>query len=99
VGSCLQICIEVNDHVVKMSTIAHVYQEKNAIPQWGRAKSLRQTHGFTAPQLMRYAQAGLIRSSHIKRPGQSRGVRLFHLGDIDRLISDNIDNPPNLNVR
>lgn len=71
-------------------------QEKHATPQWARAKSLRQTHGFTAPQLVRYAQAGLIRSSHIRRPGQSRGVRLFNLSDLDRLIADNIDNPHNL---
>jgi hypothetical protein len=40
---------------------------------------------------MRYAEEGLIRTSHIRRPGQTRGVRLFHLGDIDRLIADSIE--------
>ena len=72
--------------------IAHMHQETHAIPQWARAKSIRQTRGFTAPQLVRYAQAGLIRSSHIRRPGQSRGVKLFNLYDLDRLIADSIDN-------
>lgn len=40
---------------------------------------------------MRHAAEGLIRTSHIKRPGQTRGVRLFHLGDIERLIADSIE--------
>jgi hypothetical protein len=61
-------------------------------PQWGRSKPIRLSHGLTAPQLMRYALDGLIRTSHIRRPGQTRGVRLFHLGDIDQLIASGIEN-------
>jgi hypothetical protein len=61
------------------------------LPQWARAKEIRSIHGLTAPQLMRYAQDQLIRTSHIKRPGQTRGVRLFHLGDISALITANIE--------
>ncbi len=44
---------------------------------------------------MRYAEAGLIRTSHIRRPGQTRGVRLFSLTDIERLITDGIEKHPN----
>lgn len=62
--------------------------------EWSRAKPIRASRGFTFPQLVRYANDGLIRTSHIRRPGQTRGVRLFHLGDIDRLIAESIENPP-----
>ena len=62
--------------------------------EWGRAKSIRERNGLTAPQLMRYAEEGLIRTSHIRRPGQTRGVRLFHLGDIDGLIVASIEQHP-----
>ena len=68
--------------------------EEHLSPQWGRAKSIRQTKGLTAPQLMRYADEGLIRTSHVRRPGHTRGVRLFHLGDIDRLIQSGIEMHP-----
>lgn len=60
---------------------------------WARAKQIRNSRGFTAPQLARYASDGLIRTSHIRRPGQTRGVRLFHIGDIDELIAASIELP------
>lgn len=62
------------------------------LEEWRRAKSIRASHGLTAPQLMRYADDGLIRTSHIRRPGQTRGIRLFHMGDIDALITASIEN-------
>jgi hypothetical protein len=76
-----------------------MHQEHHQIhesPTWARAKHIRVSHGLTAPQLIRYAEAGLIRTSHIRRPGQTRGVRLFHLGDIDRLIAESVEQPPGL---
>jgi hypothetical protein len=73
-----------------MPNNAHASHLENS---WGRAKQIRASHGFTAPQLARYAADGLIRTSHIRRPGQTRGVRLYHLGDIDELIASNIEPP------
>ncbi len=65
--------------------------QQHPLHEWGRAKLIRSSYGFTFPQLMRYVEDDLIRTSHIRRPGQTRGVRLFHLGDIDRLIDANIE--------
>jgi hypothetical protein len=73
-----------------MSTERH---EVHGPQEWGRAKSIRETKGLTAPQLKRYAESGMIRTSHIRRPGQTRGVRLYHIGDIDLLIAGSIENP------
>ena len=47
---------------------------------------------------MRYAEEGLIRTSHVRRPGQTRGVRLFHLGDIHQLIISSIEPHSNHNT-
>jgi DNA-binding transcriptional MerR regulator len=63
---------------------------KSESAEWARARVLRSRFGLTAPQLARYAQENLIRSSHIRRPGQTRGVRLYHVGDIERLIDSNL---------
>jgi hypothetical protein len=68
-------------------------QDNQQQNQWSRAKPILASRGITAPQLMRYAQDKLVRTSHIRRPGQTRGVRLFHLGDIDALITANIETP------
>jgi hypothetical protein len=68
------------------------HEKKAPHQEWARAKAIRVSHGLTAPQLMRYADDGLIRTSHIRRPGQTRGVRLFHVGDIDALITASIEN-------
>lgn len=59
--------------------------------EWSRAKPIRTSYGFSFPQLMRYAEEDLIRTSHIRRPGQTRGVRLFHLGDLEKLINASIE--------
>ncbi len=59
--------------------------------EWSPAKQIHKTYGITAPQLRRYAKDGMIRSSNIRRPGQVRGIRLFNLGDIDKLIEESIE--------
>jgi hypothetical protein len=66
-------------------------QETHQPHEWQRAKYFRTNRGLTAPQLTRYAEDGLIRTSHIRRPGQTRGVRLYHVGDVDRLITESIE--------
>ena len=71
----------------------HMAHQPHDLPEWSRAKPIRKTHGLTAPQLMRYAADGMIRTSHIRRPGQTRGVRLFHVGDIERLVTSNVEEP------
>jgi len=71
----------------------HQTQDAHPDPQWKRAKAIRALNGLTAPQLMRYADAGMIRTSHIRRPGQSRGVRLFSLTDIQALIEGGMESP------
>jgi hypothetical protein len=68
------------------------HKEQTLHDEWARAKAIRASHGLTAPQLMRYAGDGLIRTSHIRRPGQTRGIRLFHIGDINALIAASIEN-------
>jgi hypothetical protein len=60
-------------------------------PTWGRAKLARASYGLTAPQLARYADENLIRTSHIRRPGQTRGVRLYNFDDIEQLILKGIE--------
>jgi len=72
--------------------------ENHGSLEWGRAKAIRERSGLTAPQLMRYAEEGLIRTSHVRRPGQTRGVRLFHLGDIHQLIISSIEPHSNHNT-
>ena len=74
-----------------------MHQELHQLQEWQRAKYFRATRGLTAPQLARYAEDKLIRTSHIRRPGQTRGVRLYHVGDVDRLINANIE--PNANQK
>lgn len=69
----------------------HNMNIKESMAQWAKARNIRETRGITAPQLRRYAEEGLIRTSNIRRPGQNRGIRLFHVGDIDRLIDSSID--------
>ena len=64
---------------------------KRATTEWSPAKLIRKTYGITAPQLRRYAKEGMIRSSNIRRPGQVRGIRLFNVGDIDKLIEASIE--------
>jgi hypothetical protein len=63
----------------------------NTKAAWSKAKSIRETHGITAPQLRRYAQAGMIRTSNLRLPGQTRGSRLFNMEDVDRLIEKSIE--------
>lgn len=57
---------------------------------WARPRAIRTAFGLTATQLARYATDGLIRTAHVIRPGQTRGVRLYHLADIQKLITSNI---------
>ena len=59
--------------------------------EWAKAKTIRETHGITAPQLRRYAEDGLIRTSNILRPGQTRGTRLFSMADVDRLVEASVE--------
>ena len=59
--------------------------------EWAKAKNIRETRGITAPQLRRYAADGLIRTSNIRRPGQTRGIRLFCMADVDRLIEASVE--------
>jgi len=65
---------------------------------WLRARRVREIYGITAPQLARWAGEGMIRTSHIRRTGQTRGVRLYNLGDIAALIEKSIE-PPNIELR
>jgi hypothetical protein len=60
------------------------------LSEWSRAKPLK-PKGYSAPQLARYADSGLIRSAHIKLPGQKRGIRLFNVLDLKRLLNNSIE--------
>jgi hypothetical protein len=66
-------------------------QHQQHRPTWGRAKLARASYGLSAPQLARYADENLIRTSHIRRTGQTRGVRLYNFDDIERLILNGIE--------
>jgi hypothetical protein len=55
--------------------------------EWSRAKPIRASHGFTFPQLIRLAQFGLIRTSHIRRPGQTVAVA-EELGLLGKCLDD-----------
>jgi hypothetical protein len=59
--------------------------------EWTKAKQILETRGITAPQLRRYAADGLIRTSNILRPGQTRGTRLYNVRDLDRMIEMSIE--------
>ena len=58
--------------------------------QWARSSKIKETRSISAPQLRRYAAEGLIRTSNICRPGQTRGTRLFNVMDLDKLIEASI---------
>ena len=62
--------------------------------EWAPAKHIRETRGITAPSLRRLSDFGLIRTSNIIRPGQTRGIRLYSVEDVDRLIVRSIQLPP-----
>ena len=72
---------------------------RQAEPEWAKAKHILETRGICGAQLQRYAADGLIRTSKIVRPGCRRGSRLFNLGDIDALIARSVEkvdqSPPN----
>jgi hypothetical protein len=65
--------------------------DKRATSEWAAAKHIRETRGISAPQLRRYAGEGLIRTSNIRRTEQLRGIRLYNVRDIDRLIELSIE--------
>ncbi len=67
--------------------------DMNDMPQWATAKRICEAFGITTPQLRRYAAEGLVKTSNICRPGQTRGIRLFNVLDLDRLIHDSIEQP------
>ena len=62
------------------------------LPVWVRApKAGGHEHfsGQTRATLYNWASLGLIRTASIRRPGQVRGVRVFHLGSILEFIDEN----------
>ena len=65
----------------------------NTAPRWSRAKLIKNLNGVSSAQLYRYAQNGMIRTSNLRRPGQTRGVRLYSLTDVEQLIDDGIESP------
>ena len=89
--ACLERDFRVKDYrLIPCFNEFDMNQEAHEKWEWARAKLIRQCKGITAPQLGRYAADGLIRSSHIRRPGQTRGVRLYHVGDLEKLINASI---------
>ena len=93
-GGWLEKVFETNASIPVFGiVVAVMHHEQHQRNEWARAKALRASHGFTFPQLLRLAQDGLIRTSHVRRPGQTRGVRLFNVGDLDSLISENVEPP------
>lgn len=80
IGSCVNI-----------TSVMKTISDKTAMAQWAKARYIRETHGITAPQLRRYADEGLIRSSNICRPGQTRGTRLFNVPDLEKLINESVE--------
>lgn len=54
------------------------------LPVWVRCPTRGAEHytGFRRSKLYELANAGLIRSTSIRKPGQIKGVRLFHLGSL-----------------
>ena len=65
----------------------------NTAPRWSRAKLIKKLVGISSAQLYRFAQSGMIRTSNLRRPGQTRGVRLYSLTDVEQLIDDGIEIP------
>jgi hypothetical protein len=73
----------------EMRTNTFISTMNASAPEWAQAKYFKPTFGPS--QLSRFAADGLIRTSSVKRPGQTRGVRLFHVGDVQALIRNGIE--------
>jgi hypothetical protein len=54
------------------------------LPVWIRSPKTGPEYysGFTRSKLYQLAEEGKIRSTSIRKPGQVKGTRLFHLGSI-----------------
>tara|TARA_R110000868_G_scaffold5915_2_gene34400 strand:+ start:1546 stop:1881 length:336 start_codon:yes stop_codon:yes gene_type:complete len=59
-------------------------ERTHGIPVWGRApkKDVCPWTSFSRSKLYELASDGLIRSVSIRKPGQSKGTRLFHIQSI-----------------
>ncbi|MCB1131639.1 MAG: hypothetical protein KDN05_10950 [Verrucomicrobiae bacterium] len=67
--------------------------ENWAEPVWASAKQIRGRYGITVPQIRRYAEEGLVRTALITRHGMKKGIRLFHVEDLEHLIEISIEEP------
>lgn len=65
--------------------------DMRACLEWAGAKQVRDTYGITISQIRRFAEQGMIRSANIRRPGRTRGIRLFSVHDLERLIESSIE--------
>lgn len=63
-------------------------EREGKLPVWIRCPKSGPEHysGFSRAKLYELATAGAIRSVSIRKPGQVRGTRLFHLGSILQFV-------------
>ena len=70
----------------KLSTTAAelIAERAGLLPVWIRSPKSGPEHysGFSRAKLYELVGKGYIRSTSIREPGQTKGVRLFHLGSI-----------------
>jgi len=67
------------------STAAELQAERTGnLPVWVRPPTKGHEHfsGFSRSKLYELATDRLIRSTSIRKPGQTKGTRLFHLGSV-----------------
>ena len=60
-------------------------------PEFADHKGVRALFGFSRAHLYVLASEGKIRSVCIRRPGATRGRRLFDLGSIRRFLDANVE--------
>ncbi len=65
-------------------------EREGKLPVWIRCPKSGPEHysGFSRAKLYELATSGAIRSVSIRKPGQVRGTRLFHLGSILKFVEE-----------
>ena len=63
-------------------------------PRWLTIESASSYSGFSKSTVQNYIKAGLIRSSNVVAPGNSRGRRLIDRESLDAFIEAGVDREP-----
>jgi hypothetical protein len=75
-------------------TMSHTTNKREILanPEYAGHRDIFARFGIKRAMLYRLSAAGEIRSAHLKRPGATRGLRLFYIPSIRTFLEAHIDN-------